>query len=114
VACGTHGCVTGQCPNRVKARGSSPQVRIERGEQSFRVIVGVPQAGRPRNGLRSARRSVDLAHATESANRAEKVYPIGSFGDGYHRAMKLRAAERAAKGKVRSKEQEKRDDWPRA
>jgi hypothetical protein len=35
-------------------------------------------------------------------------------GDGYQRAMKLREAERKAKSIVRTKEQEKRDDWPRA
>jgi len=43
-----------------------------------------------------------------------KVYPVGSVGDGYERAMKLRAAERKAKGVVWTKEQESRDDWPRA
>jgi hypothetical protein len=45
---------------------------------------------------------------------AELVYPIGSYADGYQRAMKLRQAERLAKDKTQSKEQEKRDDWPRA
>ena len=43
-----------------------------------------------------------------------KVYPQGSVGDGYQRAMALRAAERKAKGAIWSKEQQKRDDWPRA
>ena len=50
---------------------------------------------------------------SEQAN-AEPIYPIGSYGDGFQRAMKLREAERVAKAKVQSKEQEKRDDWPRA
>lgn len=45
---------------------------------------------------------------------AEPVYPVGSYGDGYMRAMKLREAERVAKGNAQSKEQTKRDDWPRA
>lgn len=45
---------------------------------------------------------------------SEPVYPIGSYGDGYQRAMKLRQAERIAKGDVQSNEQTKRDDWPRA
>jgi hypothetical protein len=45
---------------------------------------------------------------------AEPVYPIGSYGDGYMRAMNLREAERVAKGYAQSKEQTKRDDWPRA
>jgi hypothetical protein len=44
----------------------------------------------------------------------EEVFPPGSIGDGYQRAMQLRAAERAAKGIVWTKDQEKRDDWPRA
>jgi hypothetical protein len=44
----------------------------------------------------------------------EPVYPPGSVGDGYQRAMKLRAVERAANGIIRTKEQVKRDDWPRA
>ena len=50
----------------------------------------------------------------DEAGPVERVYPVGSFGDGYQRAMNLRAAERKAKGKDQSKEQEKRDDWPRA
>jgi hypothetical protein len=44
----------------------------------------------------------------------EPVYPVGSYGEGFQRAMKLRAAERVAKHKAQSREQEKRDDWPRA
>jgi hypothetical protein len=43
-----------------------------------------------------------------------KFYPIGSIGEGYQRAIKLRAAERKNKGIVWTKEQESRDDWPRA
>jgi hypothetical protein len=49
-----------------------------------------------------------------AVSELEPVYPAGSVGDGYQRAVKLRAAERAAKGIVRTKEQTKRDDWPRA
>jgi hypothetical protein len=52
--------------------------------------------------------------AQDAAGEPEHVYPAGSVGEGYQRATKLRAAERAAKGIVRSKEQIKRDDWPRA
>jgi len=44
----------------------------------------------------------------------DKVYPPKSIGDGYQRAMKMRAAERADKEISWSKDQEKRDDWPRA
>jgi hypothetical protein len=43
-----------------------------------------------------------------------KGYPAGSIGDGYQRAMELRKAERLAKGITWTKEQESRDDWPRA
>src|SRR4051812_10639080 len=44
----------------------------------------------------------------------QPVYPAGSVGEGYQRALKLRASERTAKGIMRTKEQTKRDDWPRA
>jgi hypothetical protein len=44
----------------------------------------------------------------------QPVYPTGSVGEGYQRALKLRASERTAKGIMRTKEQTKRDDWPRA
>jgi hypothetical protein len=42
------------------------------------------------------------------------VYPEGSVGDGYKRAMALRKAGRVAKGVVWTIEQEKRDSWPRS
>jgi hypothetical protein len=41
-------------------------------------------------------------------------YPSGSIGEGYERALRLREAERKAKGVVWSTEQHSRDDWPRA
>ncbi len=41
-------------------------------------------------------------------------WPEGSVGDGYQRAMAMRLAERRKNGKVWTKEQESRDDWPRA
>src|SRR5437870_5522741 len=44
----------------------------------------------------------------------EETYPPGSVGDGCERAMKMRAAERKAKNIIWYKEQESRDDWPRA
>jgi hypothetical protein len=43
-----------------------------------------------------------------------RVYPAVSVGEGYQRAVALRAQERAAKGIVWTKEQHSRDDWPRA
>src|ERR1700720_4019130 len=44
----------------------------------------------------------------------EPIYPEGSIGRGYQRAMKLREAERVAAGKAWTKDQQKRDDWPRS
>jgi hypothetical protein len=49
-----------------------------------------------------------------AAQAAEKVYPPGSVGHGYKRVLAIRVKERVAKGVVWTKEQEKRDDWPRA
>src|SRR5215831_12081262 len=40
-----------------------------------------------------------------AAEPIEPIYPPGSVGDGYQRAVKLRAAERTSKGIVRTKEQ---------
>jgi integrase len=42
------------------------------------------------------------------------AYPAGSVGEGYLRALAIRAAEREAKGKVWTSEHHSRDDWPRA
>lgn len=41
-------------------------------------------------------------------------YPERSVGDAYQRAMALRKAQRVANGVIWTKEQEKRDSWPRA
>lgn len=69
------------------------------------------------------RRARDLNRAwdrvrTGQIDRVAKVtlehYPAGSVGDGYQRAMAMRKAERLKKGIVWTKEQESRDDWPRA
>jgi hypothetical protein len=46
--------------------------------------------------------------------RSTDRYPPRSVGDAYLRALKLRAAERSAKGIAPTKEQESRDDWQRA
>ena len=45
---------------------------------------------------------------------AQPFYPTGTVGDGYQRAVNLRASERDAKGIIWTKEQVYRDDWPRA
>jgi hypothetical protein len=42
------------------------------------------------------------------------VYPPGSLGRAYSRAIALREAERKAKGVVWNRQQKARDDWPRA
>jgi hypothetical protein len=42
------------------------------------------------------------------------VYPHGSLGQAYARALALREAERKVKGIVWTREQTARDDWPRA
>jgi hypothetical protein len=42
------------------------------------------------------------------------VYPVGSLGHAYSRAIALREAERKAKGITWSRQQKARDDWPRA
>ena len=42
------------------------------------------------------------------------IYPPGSLGHAYSRAIALREAERKAKGITWTREQKARDDWPRA
>jgi hypothetical protein len=42
------------------------------------------------------------------------VYPRGSLGAAYNRAIALREAERKAKGIIWTRQQKARDDWPRA
>src|SRR5436305_3267990 len=42
------------------------------------------------------------------------IYPRGSIGEGYERAIAIRAEGRKSKGIVWTTEQESRDDWPRA
>jgi hypothetical protein len=55
-----------------------------------------------------------LRRGIDATGEPIKMYPHGSVGEGYQRALKLRDAERVAKGKTQTKEQENRDDWPRA
>lgn len=45
---------------------------------------------------------------------ARRAWPKGSIGEGYDRAMALRAEERKARNIVQTTEQRSRDDWPRA
>jgi hypothetical protein len=53
-------------------------------------------------------------HGLPEPGAAARFYPPGSVGDGFHRTMRLREAERTAKGIKWNGEQRSRDDWPRA
>jgi hypothetical protein len=79
--------------------------------------------GNPEPSMEDKRRAVELNAEWDLVRRglpvAKKrvvgeVYPPGSVGDGYQRAMVLREATRLNKGIVWTKEQNSRDDWPRA
>src|ERR1700722_3695065 len=50
----------------------------------------------------------------ESKQPGIMVYPPGSIGRAYSRAIALREAERKAKGITWSRQQKARDDWPRS
>lgn len=79
--------------------------------------------GQPEASLADRQRAIGLNDAWDRvraggiampARTTLKIYPVGSVGDGYQRAMALRKAERLQKGVVWTNEQESRDDWPRA
>ncbi len=79
--------------------------------------------GSPCPALEDQRRAIELNRAWDQVRSGQVAatarttlthYPAGSVGDGYQRAMELRKAARLAKGNVWTKEQESRDDWPRA
>lgn len=53
-----------------------------------------------------------IRHGEEAP--ARRAWPKGSIGEGYDRAMALRAEERRSKNIVQSTEQRSRDDWPHA
>jgi hypothetical protein len=59
-----------------------------------------------------ARRSLPVNHALAPA--VAETYPRRTLGFAFEEAMRARAAERANAGKPWTKEQTKRDDWPRA
>lgn len=58
--------------------------------------------------------AVRYGQAEPPATAKRELYPKGSVGEAYLRAMAMRLAERKAKGLTWTKEQESRDDWPRA
>jgi hypothetical protein len=79
--------------------------------------------GNPEASIEDHQRAIELnrawdqvraGHASAPARTTLVRYAEGSVGDGYQRAMALRKAQRVANGVVWSKEQEKRDSWPRA
>jgi hypothetical protein len=84
---------------------------------------GTDPDGNPTPSPQDQNRAIDLNRAWDQvravaspapAKTTLKVYPIGSIGDGFQRAVALRKADRMAKGVAWTKEQEKRDSWPRA
>jgi hypothetical protein len=81
-------------------------------------VDGLPEANledRQRAiALNDAWDRVRSGQAPSPARTTLKAYPAGSLGEAYQRAMEIRKAERLQKGVVWTKEQESRDDWPRA
>jgi hypothetical protein len=84
---------------------------------------GTDSDGNPTPSVADQNRAIELNRAWDKVRSGDapaaarttlKIYPEGSVGRGYQRAMELRKAERLAKGIVWTKEQEKRDSWPRA
>lgn len=78
------------------------------------VIAGrnYPSAA-DRNTAMSLNEDWDRSRLEPAADSTPK-FPRGSIGDGYLRAIAIRGIDRAARGIVPTKDQEKRDDWPRA
>lgn len=78
--------------------------------------------GHPAPSTADQQRAIELNRAWDQVRTNQvsapphpaKRYPEGSVGHAYERAMELRKAARLAKGIVWTKEQESRDDWPRA
>jgi hypothetical protein len=57
---------------------------------------------------------VRAGHVSAPTRTTLVTYPEGSVGHGYQRAMEMRKAARVAAAIIWTKEQEKRDSWPRA
>jgi hypothetical protein len=79
--------------------------------------------GNPKASIEDQQRAIELNRAWDQVRSGQasppagttlKHYPEGSVGDGYQRAMALRKAARVAAGVIWTREQEKRDGWPRA
>jgi hypothetical protein len=98
-------------------------------EQGFGLVTmgrGAPDLdadGNPVPSSADQQRAIDLNRAWDKVRSGQasaparttlKQYPEGSVGDGYQRAMAMRKALRVSKGIIWTREQEKRDSWPRA
>jgi hypothetical protein len=84
----------------------------------FRLVT---MGREPQPSIEDQARAIKLNQQWDAVRSGEvapldqrKRYPKGSVGDAYERAMALRLAERQSKNIVWTKEQESRDDWPRA
>lgn len=95
--------------------------------KGFRLISmgeggpGTDAAGNPEASAEDKAHAVALNAEWDAVRRGlalparpEKTYPPGSVGWAYTRAVELRAAEWLAKGKVQTRREKNRDDWPRA
>lgn len=84
---------------------------------------GKDAEGNPAASIEDQRRAIELNRARDRVRSGQQsaparttlvTYPEGSVGRGYQRAMEMRKAARVANGIIWTKEQEKRDSWPRA
>jgi hypothetical protein len=84
---------------------------------------GTDAEGNPEPSVDDKKRAIELNQAWDQVRAGQVsaparttlvVYPEGSVGDAYQRAMALRKARRVASGIIWTSEQEKRDSWPRA
>jgi hypothetical protein len=86
--------------------------------------AGLEANGNPKPSVEDCKRAIELnaqwdavrlGTPLEVLQKAQgPLYPPGSVGHGYERAMVLREAERQKSGVVWTHEQASRDDWPRA
>ena len=84
---------------------------------------GKDAEGNPAASIEDQGRAIELNRARDRVRSGQQsaparttlvTYPEGSVGRGYQRAMEMRKAARVANGIIWTKEQEKRDSWPRA
>ncbi|HXB79299.1 MAG TPA: hypothetical protein VNX23_18150 [Bradyrhizobium sp.] len=84
---------------------------------------GKDAEGNPAASIEDQGRAIELNRAWDHVRSGQQsaparttlvTYPEGSVGRGYQRAMEMRKAARVANGIIWTKEQEKRDSWPRA